>query len=128
MTMSGGVLAAVLFGALLHALWNALVKSSVDKTLDMALVHFMAALVALPVALALGPPPAQSWPFLAASVGLHLGYYITLAGAYRHGDLGLTYPVMRGSAPLLVALMSAALIGETPSGTAWLGVAGIACA
>ena len=37
---------------------------------------------------------------------VHLGYYIALAGAYRHGDLGLTYPVMRGCAPLLVAMGS----------------------
>ena len=28
---------------------------------------------------------------------IHIGYYIALAGAYKHGDLGLTYPVMRGS-------------------------------
>ena len=35
---------------------------------------------------------------------VHLGYSIALVGAYRHGDLGLTYPVMRGCAPLLVAM------------------------
>ena len=56
---------------------------------------------------------------------IHIGYYITLVGAYRHGELGFTYPIMRGTAPLLVALLSGPLIGEHLSLAAWLGVAGI---
>ena len=43
---------------------------------------------------------------------IHIGYYITLVGAYRHGELGFAYPMMRGTAPLLVALLSGRLIGE----------------
>jgi drug/metabolite transporter (DMT)-like permease len=38
----------------------------------------------------------------------------------------MTYPIMRGFAPLLVALGSGALIGESPSAVAWLGIVGIA--
>jgi drug/metabolite transporter (DMT)-like permease len=61
---------------------------------------------------------------------IHIGYYIALVGAYRHGELGLTYPIMRGCAPLLVALASSAFLGETPSrspGSASLGItAGVA--
>ena len=116
---------AVLFGALLHAGWNALVKSSGDKELDTALVHFLGAVVALPFALAAGLPPVQVWPFIGASILIHIAYYITLAGAYRHGDLGLTYPIMRGSAPLLVALGSSFVLGEALSPLAWLGVLGV---
>ena len=48
-----------------------------------------------------------------------------LLGAYRHGDLGLTYPIMRGFAPLLVALGSGTLLGESPSMAAWLGLSGV---
>jgi len=123
--MSSTVVAAVLLGALLHALWNALVKSSGDKEVDTALVHFLGALVALPLLLVFGPPPSLVWPFVAASLVIHIGYYVTLAGAYKHGDLGLTYPIMRGSAPLLVALGSSAVLGESLSPLAWLGVIGI---
>ncbi len=115
----------VLCGALLHAGWNTLVKSSSDKTADTALVQFMGTLVALPFMLWLGPPRAESWPYIAASLLLHVGYYIALAGAYKHGELGLTYPIMRGFAPLLVALASVAVIGEAPSTAAWLGIVGI---
>lgn len=119
------VLAAVLFGALLHASWNALIKGGRDKALDTALIHGLGIVVALPVLLVVGLPPRAAWPFLAASVVVHLGYYVALVGAYRHGDLGLTYPVMRGSAPMLVALASAAVIGEKLCATAWAGVVAI---
>ncbi len=125
MTLTWPVVLAVLCGAMLHAGWNALVKSSDDKQADTALVHFLGALVALPVALWVGLPRPECWPFMAASLAIHVGYYIALAGAYQHGELGLTYPIMRGVAPLIVALGSAAIIGESPSAGAWLGIIGI---
>lgn len=119
------VVAAVLCGALLHAGWNALVKSAGDKSLDTALVHLMGALVALPFALLAGLPAQEAWPFIGMSLVVHIGYYIALAGAYQHGELGMTYPIMRGFAPLLVALGSASVIGEAPSAAAWAGILGI---
>ena len=119
------VVAAVLLGALLHACWNALVKSSGDKPLDTALVHLLGAVVALPLLLIVGLPNPAGLPFIAASLVIHIGYYIALAGAYQHGELGLTYPIMRGFAPLLVALGSGSLIGESPSPAAWTGVIAI---
>lgn len=123
--LSGIVIAAVLCGALLHAGWNAIVKSARDPALDTALLNGLGGLAVLPLALGLGPPPAASWPYIGASMAIHLGYYLALAGAYRHGELGLTYPVMRGGAPLLVALGSLALLGERLSAAAWAGVAAI---
>ena len=119
------IVAAVLLGALLHAGWNALVKSSGDKPLDTALVHGMGALVAVPLLAFVGLPGSAGLPYIAASLVIHVGYYVALAGAYQHGELGLTYPIMRGFAPLLVALGSGALLGETPSAAAWAGVLAI---
>lgn len=119
------VVLAVLCGAALHAGWNALVKSSGDKPLDTALVHLLGAVVALPLLAIVGLPGPAGLPYIAASLVIHIGYYIALAGAYQHGDLGLTYPIMRGFAPLLVALGSGSLIGEAPSAAAWAGVLGI---
>ena len=123
--MPTGVVLAVLFGAMLHAAWNALVKSSGDKQLDIALVHFLGAVVSLPLLWLVGLPPPESWPFLAASLVIHVAYYITLNGAYQHGELGTTYPIMRGSAPMLVALGSSTVLGESLSLAAWLGVAAV---
>jgi phosphonate utilization associated putative membrane protein len=122
MGLTWPVVLAVLFGAVLHAGWNTLVKSSGDKEVDTALVHFLGALVALPPLLVVGLPPPVAWPFIAASLLIHVAYYITLAGAYKHGDLGMTYPIMRGSAPLLVALGSSFVLGESLSPLAWIGV------
>ncbi|MDB5883015.1 MAG: protein of unknown function transrane [Ramlibacter sp.] len=127
MTLTWTVAAAVLFGALLHASWNALVKSSSDKALDTALIHLLGSLVAIPAALILGWPASAAWPFIMASVVIHIAYYTALTGAYRHGDLGLTYPLMRGTAPLLVALSVAITVGETLSAWSWAGVLAVSC-
>ncbi|MCD6077596.1 MAG: EamA family transporter, partial [Ramlibacter sp.] len=121
------VVAAVLFGALLHASWNAMVKSSPDKALDTAVIHLMGSLVALPLLLVVGIPAASSWPYILASVFIHIGYYIALTGAYKHGDLGLTYPLMRGTAPLLVALSATLTVGETLTPLSWAGILGVSC-
>ena len=125
--MSTGVVLAVLFGALLHATWNALVKSSGDKQLDLALVHLLGGIAALPLLWWVGLPPAAAWPFIGLSLLIHIAYYITLNGAYQHGELGSTYPIMRGSAPLLVALGSTVVLGEQLSVVAWLGIAAVTC-
>jgi phosphonate utilization associated putative membrane protein len=121
------VAAWVLFAALLHAGWNVLVKAGTDKALDNVLIPLLGSLVALPVLLVVGWPPAAAWPFLVASAVIHVGYYTALTGAYQHGDLGLTYPLMRGTAPLLVALSSTLVLGETLSPLSWAGVLGVCC-
>lgn len=129
MTLTWPIIGAVLFGGLLHASWNALIKSGRDKALDVALIHVMGCAVGAVLVLTVGLPRPQALPWLAASAVVHTGYYIALAGAYRHGDLGLTYPVMRGTGPLLVALVlfagGGAIIEEAISLATWLGVAGI---
>jgi len=121
------VLGAVLVGALLHAGWNALVKSSTDKSLDMAVIHLIASVLAIPLVALAGWPRVEAWPFIGASVLIHIGYYIATTQAYKHGDLGLTYPLMRGVAPLLVALSATFTLGETLTPLAWAGILGICC-
>ncbi|HSI54453.1 MAG: EamA family transporter [Ramlibacter sp.] len=127
MTLTWPVVAAVLFGALLHASWNAMVKSSSDKALDTATIHVVGSLLAVPLLFLVGMPPVVAWPFILASAAIHIAYYFALTGAYKHGDLGLTYPLMRGTAPLLVALSAATLLGETLSPLSWVGVLGVCC-
>jgi phosphonate utilization associated putative membrane protein len=125
MALTWPVVLAVLCGAILHASWNAMIKSGGDKSTDTALVTIAGALVALPLMLCAGLPQWKVWPYLLASLVIHVGYYIALVEAYRHGELGLTYPIMRGFAPLLVALGSGAFIGEVPTAASWLGILGI---
>src|SRR6266511_1756541 len=63
-------------------------------------------LAAIPVVAA---PAPSSWPFIAASACLHVGYNLVLMRSYRLGDLSQVYPLARGVAPLLVAGVAAAL-------------------
>jgi phosphonate utilization associated putative membrane protein len=120
--MSPLVTALVLGSALLHASWNAIIKSSRDVTLDTALVAAGAGVLSLPLTAFLPLPASASWPYLGASVAIHIGYFTTLVGAYRVGDLGHAYPLMRGTAPLLVALFGIVLLDEHPGATMWLGI------
>ncbi|WP_118182530.1 DMT family transporter [Paraburkholderia phosphatilytica] len=120
--MSVAVMLLVLFAALLHASWNALVKSSPDKFLDIVLVTGGAAVlsaIALPM---LPPPAAASWPYAAASTLIHVVYFLLIGAAYRSGDMGYAYPLMRGLPPLLVALASGPLVGERLGAGEWSGI------
>lgn len=121
--MSLTVTALMLAAAFMHAAWNALIKSSTDVTLDTALVAGSAGLVAVLLVPLTGLPAPSSWPFLAASVVIHQAYYATLAAAYRHGDLSYTYPLMRGSAPLILAVAGAVLLADRPTPLMWTGIA-----
>ena len=112
----------VLAAALMHAAWNAIVKSSASKFVDTMMVAIVPGLLAL-VAVPLLPLPAPaSWPWLGASVAIHFFYYLSVAGALRHGDLSHVYPLMRGCAPMLVALSSFAAFVDPLSGNMWAGV------
>lgn len=127
MGISPAIMLAVLGGAVLHAAWNALFKSSPDKALEnvaLALGRGTLALVCLPW---LPLPAPASWPWISASVLVHVAYFWALAGAYRWGDLSFAYPVMRGGAPMLVALASVGLFGEALSPTQGVAV-GLICA
>lgn len=124
--MTTPVFLAVLCAALLHASWNALLKSGADKTLAMGAVI----LGHVPIALVLIPfvplPSPESLPYLAAGVALHFGYQIFLLNSYRLGDLTQVYPIARGIAPLIVALVSVGLLGVVMSGPEKLAIAVIA--
>jgi len=123
--MTTTVFLVVIAAAVLHALWNALVKGGDDKFVSMASVILGQAPLALIAALALPFPERESWPFLIAGIGLHVGYQIFLALAYRVGDLSQVYPLARGTAPLLVAGISVVFLGVDLNLWEMIGVATI---
>lgn len=122
MELGLGVTLAVLGAALLHASWNAMIKSSSDKLLDTALVCVCGSAAAFPLLFIVEPPAPASWPYLAGSLALHIGYFFAIAGAYKAGDLSHGYPIMRGVAPLIVAFCVYTLFGEALRPAMWLGV------
>lgn len=105
------VFIAVLMAALLHAVWNSLVKGGGDKYLSMSAVAF-GYLPISALSLALVPfPAAESWGYILSSMCLHSGYMAFLLRSYHHGDLTQTYPIARGSAPLMVAVVTVFILG-----------------
>jgi len=112
----------VLLGAALHATWNALVKSGTDKQLDSTMVALGASVTSICALPFLPMPNAAAWPFILGSVCIHFTYYQLVGAAYRLGDIGLVYPLMRGVAPLIVATTSGTILGEHLSPVMFAGV------
>lgn len=121
--MALDVLLAVLLGALLHAAWNTMIRGSSNRTLDTVLVVAGAGAIMLALLPFLPLPAAASWPYAIASGLIHVGYFLLVAGAYRHGELSYVYPLMRGTAPALSAIAAALLLAEIPALQGWVGVA-----
>jgi drug/metabolite transporter (DMT)-like permease len=125
MDLSLGVTLAVLGAGFLHASWNALLKSSTggDALLDTTAVVAGSSLWGLLFVGLVPFPPADAWPFIATSSLIHFGYYITLSQAYRTGDLSFAYPLMRGTAPLLVTILGTLVLRELPTLRMGIGIA-----
>ncbi|MBX3652467.1 MAG: EamA family transporter [Burkholderiales bacterium] len=121
--MSLQVLLLVLLSALLHAAWNTMIRGAGNRTLDTVLVVAGAGAIMLALLPFLPLPAAASWPYVIASGAIHVGYFLLVAGAYRHGELSYVYPLMRGTAPALSAIAAALLLAEVPALQGWLGVA-----
>lgn len=121
--LSGAVFAVVLCGAALHAVWNVTVRGASDRRREMALVVSGAALVAC-VLLAIFPAVnVAAVPYIIASGLIHVVYFALVAEAYAYGAVALAYPIMRGTAPALSAIVAALLFGETLPALGWIGVA-----
>lgn len=95
----------------MHAGWNYLVKASADRLLDTLAITLGASLLAALLLPFVAFPAPASLPWLGLTVLIHVGYFAALIQSYRHADLSVAYPLMRGTAPLLVAL-AAPLMGD----------------
>jgi drug/metabolite transporter (DMT)-like permease len=120
--MENFVFLAVLFAAACHAGWNALIKVGLDPLSTTTLISLGAGLVALVLVPLVGVPASAAWPWLIASVIVHLCYFASLIESYRTGDLGQVYPIARGSAPLMTAAATTVFIGEKLSLIGWTGI------
>lgn len=122
------VLPAVLAAAAaMHAGWNAMVKARLEPILAMTLVVMACGLVAIPFMAWFAPPRAAARPYVAASLALHLVYYLGLAEAYRRAEMSQVYPIARGGAPLITALVTVTVVGEALSARALIGVVALGC-
>jgi drug/metabolite transporter (DMT)-like permease len=121
--MTPFVLACVIGAAILHASWNAVLRGGDDRLWSMTLM-MIAVMGVTGIAAAFVPwPNPASWPYVIASALIHVGYNLSLVRTYRSGDLGQTYPISRGSSPVLVALGALVFAHEALDVVASIGIA-----
>ena len=116
MTLS--VLGLVLVAAIIHAIWNTWLKVSSDRLVALTTLAIGWAVVGFASLPFVGTPHREAWPYLLVSALVHTIYSLTLIRAYGLGNLSVTYPIARGTGPLIVAAVSTAYLGDS------LGVAG----
>jgi len=121
--MQTAVLALTLSAAALHPIWNALLRGGEDRLWSVTAMSFATTAIAIPAASLLPMPLPSCWSYIGISAVLQVGYSIFLARAYRHGELGQVYPIVRGSVPLLVTVGGFVLAGQQPPRSALIGIA-----
>lgn len=102
----------VLIAALFHAGWNRLLHQSGDREAVMALSGWLTGIAMVPLLFIW--PPWQVWPLILLSGAAQAAYGILLAAAYQRGMLSISYPIARGTAPLLVTLGGWILLSQRP--------------
>ncbi|CAM3791771.1 EamA-like transporter family protein [compost metagenome] len=117
----------VLVAALLHATWNTLIKFSGERLLVIASMDVVALVFAVAMVAFVQVPPDEVWPWMLASALFELFYRFLLIQAYRVGDLGLVYPLMRGLSPLVVLALTLTFAGESLSSQQIIGILLIPC-
>lgn len=127
--MNAGALALVVLASVFHVTWNVLAKASRDKLVFFWWTGVVGVAMFLPAVLWWQPLPAWSSRIglgLAAGAVIRGAYFASLGMAYARGDLSLVYPLARGTAPVLVPIAAALLLGERLSLAGGLGVATVA--
>lgn len=124
--MSAAVIGLALFAAVLHATWNGFLRTGADRLWTVTVMSFASTIIALPFALAQPMPAPAAWTYIVLSACLQVGYSVLLVAAYRHGELGQVYPIVRGSVPVLVTLGGLSFAGERLGAVQTLGVALVA--
>jgi len=112
----------ILVSGAAHAVVNAILKSGRDKMSSRALIDGASALIILPAAFFV-PLPHGAWGWLAASWAVHLVYLICLIKAFEAADMSVSYPIARGVAPALAAVVAVAVFGEPISVAVTVGIA-----
>ena len=107
---------AVLGAAVTHATWNAIAHGIKDQVLAFGLIGAGGIVVAVPLVVLSPFPLGACWPYLLASVFIHVFYMLLLMRSYRYGEFGQVYPLARGTSPLVVTVLAAVFAAERPSG------------
>ena len=123
--MSGTAFALAFTAAWLHAGGNVFLGRRSEPEAAVALMLLIGVVAFAPVAALAWRVEAEAVPYIVASALLELGYFAFLAAAYRAADVGLVYPVARGSAPVLALLGAVVVMGRSTSAGQIVGVVAV---
>lgn len=123
--MSGTAFALAFTAAWLHAGGNVFLGRRSEPEAAVALMLLIGVVAFAPVAALTWRVEAEAVPYIVASALLELGYFAFLAAAYRAADVGLVYPVARGSAPVLALLGAVVIMGRSTSAGQIVGVVAV---
>ncbi|MHB1123862.1 MAG: EamA family transporter [Ramlibacter sp.] len=125
MTATGGAVLAVAASVVMHVTWNLMARHQAREAYPLWWV-LSAHLVLL------GPwgayalvnevqwtPALVQWVLISATA--NVVYFMGLRRAYEHAPVAFVYPLVRSS-PMLIALWSTLLLGETLGVLAWTGI------
>jgi drug/metabolite transporter (DMT)-like permease len=121
--VSLGVFLAVLAAAFLHALWNALIKLGTSKVGTMVILSVIEVPIGLAVLSVAPPMNPAAFPWVLAAGCTHFAYKFFLTYAYDRGDLSRVYPIARGAAPMIVALVGGFFLADAISARQYLAIA-----
>jgi drug/metabolite transporter (DMT)-like permease len=111
--MSPANLALILVSAVVHVVAHVALKRARDRTSFIWWMLVWGLLLFAPVLLLTRPIiPPLVWAILAASAIFEVLYFVSLARAYRLGDLSLVYPLARGTAPLFLLLWTTLFLAD----------------
>ncbi len=120
------IIAVVIGAGALHACWNAIAKQVQDRLMAFAWMGIAQAAVGALVLAVTGLPYRAAIPFVLTSAVIHVAYDLALMNSYRLGAFNQTYPIARGTSPLVVAAGAYLLAGEHLGAAALAGVAVLA--
>jgi drug/metabolite transporter (DMT)-like permease len=123
--VSGTAFALAFTAAWLHAGGNVFLGRRTEPEAAVALMLLIGVVAFAPVAAFSWRVEADAVPYIVASAILELGYFAFLAAAYRAADVGLVYPVARGSAPVLALLGAVVIMGRSTSAAQIAGVVAV---
>ncbi|MCR8643731.1 DMT family transporter [Paenibacillus sp. N1-5-1-14] len=115
----------VIASAFTHSLWNLFTKKSIHKESFLWSIQTIACVVFMPffvrdlLTVDLG---IKQVALMIASFLFQGLYLILLTKAYRIGEMSQVYPMMRGSAALLIPIVSMILYHERLSMYGWIGL------
>ena len=106
-------LTAIVVGAgVLHACWNAIIARIADRLMAFAVLGVASMAGGGLMVAVTGLPFRAAIPYAIASGVIHIGYDLGLMNSYRLGAFNQTYPIARGTSPLIVAVVAYFVVGE----------------